>query len=91
MEGATYFVTRCLRREQPELAPAERSAIAAALRHYDGDRYRLAGYVVMNDHVHAVVEPAAGHRLEAIVQGLEVIPRSPPMQGNRSRKPALAG
>ena len=42
MEGATYFVTWRLRREQPELAPAERSAIAAALRHYDGDRYRLA-------------------------------------------------
>ena len=55
-------------RGQPKLNPAERSTIAAALRHYDGNRYRLAGYVVMNDHVHAVVEPAAGHRPEAIVQ-----------------------
>ena len=37
MESATCFVRWRLRREQPELDPAQRSAIAAALRHYDGD------------------------------------------------------
>ena len=68
MEGATYFVTWRLRKEQPELNPKERTAIAEALRHHDGDRYRLAGFVVMNDHVHVVVEPGAGHCLESIVQ-----------------------
>ena len=68
LEGATYFVTWRLRQDQPDLTPDERSAIAAALRHHDGDRYRLAGYVVMNDHVHIVVGPAKGNRLETIVQ-----------------------
>ena len=68
MEGATYFATWRLRKGQPELNPEERTAVAAALRHYDGARYRLAGYVVMNDHVHVVAEPLAGHRLETIVQ-----------------------
>ena len=69
MEGAAYFVTWRLREDQPELSPTERSSIAAALRHHDGDRYRLEGYVVMNDHIQVVVEPAAGRRLEHIVQG----------------------
>jgi REP element-mobilizing transposase RayT len=54
--------------DQPDLTQDERSAIAAALQHYNGDRYRLAGFVVMNDHVHVVVEPAKGNRLETIVQ-----------------------
>ncbi len=69
LEGATYFVTWRLRREQPELSPQERTVVATALRHHDGDRYRLYGYVVMNDHIHVVVEPVPGRRLETIVQG----------------------
>jgi REP element-mobilizing transposase RayT len=68
MEGATYFVTWRLHKGQPDLTPAERTVTAEALRHHDGDRYRLAGYVVMNDHVHVVVEPAKGNSLETVVQ-----------------------
>jgi len=68
MEGATYFVTWRLRDGQAELTPQERTATADALRDRDGSLYQLAGYVVMNDHVHVVVAPIAGRRLEAIVQ-----------------------
>ncbi|MFZ0887588.1 MAG: transposase [Candidatus Binataceae bacterium] len=68
MEGATYFVTWRLRADQAELTRTERAATADALRYRDGSLYHLGGYVVMNDHVHVVVEPIAGHPLEAIVQ-----------------------
>ncbi|MFZ0887587.1 MAG: transposase [Candidatus Binataceae bacterium] len=68
MEGATYFVTWRLRADQAELTRAERAATADTLRYSDGSLYQLAGYVVMNDHVHVVVAPIAGRRLEAIVQ-----------------------
>jgi len=67
MERGTYFVTWRLGHGQPDLTPAERDNVAEALRHFDATRYKLAGYVIMNDHVHVVVEPADGQRLEAIV------------------------
>jgi putative transposase len=67
MERGTYFVTWRIGDGQPDLTPAERDDVAEALRHFNNTRYRLAGYVIMNDHVHVVVEPADGHRLEAIV------------------------
>jgi REP element-mobilizing transposase RayT len=41
--------------------------VADALRHFDGERYRLVAWCVMPNHVHAVVQPAAGHVLEEIV------------------------
>ena len=36
------------------------------LRHFDGARYELIGYVVMNDHVH-VLGPEDKYRLEDIM------------------------
>ncbi len=38
-----------------------------ALRHFDGDRYTLFAWSVMPNHVHAVLQPAAGHELEEIL------------------------
>lgn len=58
-EGAlagTYFVTWHLRIPHRKLSPAERGVICSALRHGDGDRYVLRAYVVMDDHVHVLVE-----------------------------------
>src|SRR5438067_1612913 len=55
--GATYFVTWRLAHGQPDLTHAERAIVAAAIRHFDGTRYALAAFVVMNDHVHVVVHP----------------------------------
>lgn len=37
------------------------------LRHFDGKRYQLAGYVVMNDHVHVLIGPEDQFRLEDIL------------------------
>ncbi|MCK6474549.1 MAG: transposase [Planctomycetes bacterium] len=67
-EGGTYFVTWRLSPNQDDLDADERTAIASCLRHFDGDRYALHAYVVMNDHVHVIVEPKGEDDLEAIVQ-----------------------
>ncbi len=63
-----YFVTWRLAGTQSELSPDEKDLVVAALRNFDGQRYRITGYVVMNDHVHVVVEPQTGYHLTAIVQ-----------------------
>ena len=38
-----------------------------ALRHFDGERYRLAAWCVMPNHVHVVVQPLADHTLPDIL------------------------
>ncbi|HWP40719.1 MAG TPA: helicase C-terminal domain-containing protein, partial [Tepidisphaeraceae bacterium] len=42
--------------------------VANALKHFDGERYRLLGWCVMPNHVHAVVQPIGGHELPQILQ-----------------------
>jgi REP element-mobilizing transposase RayT len=39
-----------------------------ALLHFDGERYRLLAWVVMPNHVHALIEVVPGHRVPEIVQ-----------------------
>jgi REP element-mobilizing transposase RayT len=41
--------------------------VANALRFFDGDRYSLFAWCVMPNHVHAVVQPADGRELAAIL------------------------
>jgi putative transposase len=50
--------------------PATAKEVADALHHFDGDRYELGCYVVMPNHVHAVVRPLSPDRqpLERILQ-----------------------
>lgn len=38
------------------------------LRYYDGERYELGEYVVMPNHVHAVVAPLQGYELSTVLQ-----------------------
>jgi REP element-mobilizing transposase RayT len=66
-EGATYFVTWRLASEQSRLAPPERDLVAAAMRAFDGQRYRLAAWVVMDDHVHVLLTPLGPWRLKSIL------------------------
>jgi len=41
--------------------------VAGAVRHFDGQRYRLGPFVVMPNHVHVLFQPLAGWLLEGIV------------------------
>jgi hypothetical protein len=58
-DQVTYFVTWRLAREQWELDSNERDLVMTAIRKFDGRRYELAAYVVMNDHVHVLLAPLA--------------------------------
>ncbi len=49
---------------QPQVA----GKVAAALRHFDGERYALGHFVVMPNHVHVVVRPLAEHTLSEILK-----------------------
>jgi len=68
-DGAIYFVTWCVNRGLPDLEGVERDLVLSTLLHFNGSRYKLYAAVVMNDHVHALVEPIG-------INGLEVIIRS---------------
>jgi REP element-mobilizing transposase RayT len=67
MDGAIYFVTWRVRTGQADLSADERDRTAMAIRHFDSLRYRLHAYVVMNDHVHVLVELLADYRLEQVI------------------------
>ncbi|MFN2507246.1 MAG: valine--tRNA ligase [Chthoniobacterales bacterium] len=41
--------------------------VADALKHFDGERYELGSWIVMPNHVHAIVTPRAGNELSAIL------------------------
>ena len=47
--------------------PAMREIVESALRHFEGERYRLGGFVVAANHVHALVTPMGGHLLSDIL------------------------
>ncbi len=49
---------------RPEIA----DLVAGALRHFDGERYRLQEWVVMPNHVHVLVWPLPGHLLGEITK-----------------------
>src|SRR5215831_19589001 len=66
-ERATYFVTWRLAQGQEELDASERDLVAAAMKNFDGRRYELAAYVVMDDHVHALLTLLANYDLESIL------------------------
>jgi REP element-mobilizing transposase RayT len=62
-----YFVTWRRRPDQGDVSEMERREVTAALRWFDGVRYRLHAYVVMNDHVHVLVEPLNDWSLQKIM------------------------
>lgn len=67
LQGSVYFVTwRCAERS-PHLSKEERDVVVKALLHFDRQRYKLYAYVVMDDHVHAVVQPLAQWELDKLV------------------------
>jgi REP element-mobilizing transposase RayT len=67
-DGAMYFVTWRSKPGQSALTVDERDQVAHSLQYFNGARYELFAYVVMDDHVHVVVQPLPGFELERIVQ-----------------------
>ncbi|MCH7472476.1 class I tRNA ligase family protein, partial [bacterium] len=56
LPGSVYLITWRLRKDQPKLSPKERSIVLEALRWFAGERYHLFAWVVMDDHVHVLVQ-----------------------------------
>jgi putative transposase len=69
--GSTYFVTWRLAKSQSALNPEERTLVVNAIQHFVGERYALLAYVVMDDHVHILVEPWEPFSLQKIVHALK--------------------
>ena len=46
--------------------------VEGALRHFDGERYRLLAWCVMPNHVHALIETREGFPLADVVQPIEL-------------------
>ena len=67
LDGAVYFVTWRLYPGRPILQPDERTKIVEILCHFEKVRYLLFAYVVMDDHVHVVLQPVDGVSLQQIV------------------------
>jgi putative transposase len=67
MDGAVYFVTWRMSPGRPGLQANERTMVVEALCYFEGKRYELYAYVVMDDHVHVLVRPYENHSLEQIV------------------------
>jgi REP element-mobilizing transposase RayT len=47
--------------------PDCKSIMESSLTHFDGERYELGEYVVMPNHVHAIVSPIGGNQLTRIL------------------------
>ena len=65
--GLDLFCHLGLARRQPLLRPEERSLVVSAIRHFEGQRYELPAYVVMDDHVHVIAVPLGDFLLHRIV------------------------
>jgi type I restriction enzyme R subunit len=48
--------------------PENSKIVVECLRHFDGERYALDQFVVMPNHVHAIVAPVGSHSLSKITQ-----------------------
>jgi putative transposase len=82
-DGATYFVTWRVAEEQGELDSAERELVVSALRAFEGQRYELDAWVVMNDHVHVIVRPMAEWSLKSIVHSWKSFTANRMQRGGR--------
>jgi type I restriction enzyme R subunit len=48
--------------------PANAEVVISAMRHFDGQRYHLGGFVIMPNHVHAILQPLRPQTTTAIVE-----------------------
>lgn len=73
LPGSIYFVTWRIHPSQKphELASEERSLVADAIRHFDGERFLLHGWVVMHDHAHLLIQPNLERDLSGILHSIK--------------------
>jgi REP element-mobilizing transposase RayT len=64
--GATYFVTWCLHRSQPRLSISERGIVFRILMHDQARRGHLAAAVVMDNHVHVLVQTSSARSIDRL-------------------------
>lgn len=82
LDDATYFVTWRLARGVGDLDGVERDLVLAAVRHRV--RYTLLACVVMNDHVHALVQPMKPMALEDVVRSWKSFTANRLQKGGRA-------
>jgi REP element-mobilizing transposase RayT len=87
-EGATYFVTWRILRDQSELDPRERTIVFDAVQFFDKERYDLIAAVVMSDHAHAILWPYPGIELTDVLHSWKSFSVRT-MQRNRWRSGSL--
>ena len=51
--------------------PAIAKIVADSITHFDGERYQLAAWCIMSNHVHLLIQPLGEHTLPSILQGLK--------------------
>jgi len=71
LDGGIYSVTWCLAEWGGKLTPQERTIVADAIRYFKDKRYRLSIFVVMDDHVHLVLQTLPGFDLSRILLSLK--------------------
>ena len=64
---ACYFVTWRLHRCQQPLGDEERGLVADVVCHFEGVRHVLGAWVIMDDHVHAIIKPLGPSTLDSVV------------------------
>jgi REP element-mobilizing transposase RayT len=68
LDGGRYFVTWRLEGKDDCLSPAERSIVLEEILRWKDERYLLSIAVVMDDHVHLVLQTMPGHDLSDVLQ-----------------------
>jgi UDP-N-acetylenolpyruvoylglucosamine reductase len=68
MTNSTYFLTWRLHPSRSTLTADDRDIVVACLRYYKDQQYRLLAYVVMDDHVHVIVDLLPGFELHQVVK-----------------------
>ena len=70
--------------------PALREVVANALRYFDGERYEMDAFVVMPNHVHALVVPREGDTARPACAESDTVPLACADGGAQERSPGIA-
>lgn len=73
LNGSTYFITTTVHSEigKPFLNPNLAELVISALNREDKKSYDLQAFVVMPDHVHIIIKPLFGKKLQEIMKTLK--------------------